>query len=177
MLGGRLNVDGIKTGYTDAGGYGQAASAIDPDTGRRVIVVVNGIASIAARKRETERLIEFGLNEFTNHEIFFPNQVIGYAPVWLGVEESVPLVVQRRLRRTLRIDAINNMRGTLVLRQSPLDAPVIEGQEVGRIYYFSLGMSNEEAPFEETVYAGKSIEALGPMDAALVGIRYYLLTP
>ncbi len=176
LLGGRLRVDGIKTGYTVQGDYGQATSAFDPESGRRVVVVINGAGSIAVRKRETERLVEFGLKEFTNHEIFSPGQVVGYAPVWLGVEDRIPLIVTRRLRRTLRVDAIHNMQGTLILHNSPLNAPVVEGQEVGRLFYFSLGMSNEDAPFEEAVYAGKSVRALGPLDAALEGIRHYLLT-
>ncbi len=175
LLGGRLRVDGIKTGYTAQGDYGQATSAFDPETGRRIVVVINGASTIAVRKRETERLVEFGLREFTNHEIFSPGQVVGYAPVWLGVEDRISLIVKRRLRRTLRVDAIHNMQGTLILYSSPLNAPVVEGQVVGRLFYFSLGMSNEDAPFEEPVFAGETVQALGPLDAALEGVRYYLL--
>ena len=177
LLGGRLGVDGIKTGFTSAGGYGQATSAVDPETGRRIIVVFNGTESKAARKREAERLVEFGLESFSNHELFQVGQVVGHAPVWLGEEEAVPLVVQRLVRRTLRRDAINNMRGTLVLYQSPLEAPIVEGQEVGRLLYFSLGMSGETEPFEETVFAGASVGGLSRVEAAVEGVRHYLLSP
>ena len=175
LLGGRLGVDGIKTGYTQAGKYGQATSALDPSTGRRVIVVFNGVPSIAIRKREAERLVEFGLDAFTNHDLLAVGQVIGYAPVWLGEEAQIPLVVHRTIRRTLRRDAIHNMQGTLVLYQSPLNAPIEAGQEVGRLLYFSLGMSGETAPFEEPVYAGKGVTALSRVEAAIEGVRRYLL--
>ena len=176
LLGGPFGVDGIKTGYTAAGGYGQAVSAIDQQTGRRIVVVFNGTESKAARKREAERLIEFGLENFSNHQIFDVNQIVGYAPVWLGTDQLMPLVVKRRVRRTLRVNAINNMQGTMILYQSPLNAPVAEGQELGRLLYFSLGMSGESAPFEETIYAGKNIDKLGPLDAALEGVYHYFLS-
>ena len=177
LLEGNLGVDGIKTGYTDAGGYGQATSAFDPETGRRVVVVFNGTDSKAARKREAERLVEFGLYSFANHDLFHAGQIIGYAPVWLGDQAQIPLEVGRRVQRTLRRDAINNMQGTLVLYQSPLEAPIEEGEVVGKLLYFSLGMSGETAPFEETVYAGKSVAELSRVEAAVQGIRHYLLNP
>ncbi len=175
LLGEGLGVDGIKTGYTSAGGYGQATSAVDPETGRRIIAVFNGTDSKAARKLEAERLVEFGLSNFSNHDLFRAGQVVGHAPVWLGEQTRVPLVVQRNIRRTLRRDAIHNMRATLLLYESPLEAPITEGQEVGKLLYFSLGMSGDTAPFEETVYAGASVEALSQVDAALQGVQYYLL--
>ena len=168
-------MDGIKTGYTQAGGYGQATSAVDPETGRRIIAVFNGTDSKAARRREAERLVEFGLENFSNHNLFQVGQVVGYAPVWLGGEDRIPLIVQRNVRRTLRRDAIHNMRGTLLLYQSPIQAPIQEGDVVGKLLYFSLGMSGETAPFEEVVYAGRSVDALGQVDAAVEGVRYYLL--
>ena len=42
-----IGADGIKTGHTDAGGYGLAGTAVRD--GRRVIMVLNGMASIRQR--------------------------------------------------------------------------------------------------------------------------------
>lgn len=174
LIGGPLGVDGIKTGYTSAGGYGQATSAVDPGTGRRVIVVFNGTDSKAARKREAEKLVDFALSNFSNHMLFRDGQIVGYAPVWLGERGRIPLVVKRDVERTLRRDAINNMQGTLLIFKSPIPAPISEGQPLGKLLYFSLGMNGETAPFEEMVYAGEPVESLGRVDAALQGVRYYL---
>ena len=174
LLGSGLGVDGIKTGYTAAGGYGQATSAVDPDTGRRLIVVFNGTASKAERKREAEKLVDYGLSSFSNHLIFRKDQVVGFAPVWLGEQERIPLIVRRNVLRTLRTNAINNMQGHLLLFQSPIPAPVQAGQQVGKIVYFSLGMNGETAPFEEAVYAAQGVEALGQVESAIKGIRFYL---
>jgi D-alanyl-D-alanine carboxypeptidase (penicillin-binding protein 5/6) len=58
LLGAVAGADGIKTGQTAAGGYGLAGSAVR--NGRRLIVVVNGLASEAARADEAKRLLEDG---------------------------------------------------------------------------------------------------------------------
>ena len=57
--------DGLKTGHTEEGGYGQATSAIRD--GRRLILVVNGLTSMAERAQETARLMEWGFREFDQH--------------------------------------------------------------------------------------------------------------
>ena len=56
--------DGLKTGHTDAGGFGLVASA--ERSGRRVIVVVNGCTSMHQRGEEAEKLLEWSYREFEN---------------------------------------------------------------------------------------------------------------
>ena len=58
LLGSYAGADGIKTGMTAAGGYGMAASA--ERGGRRLILVVNGLASEDARAAEARRLLDWG---------------------------------------------------------------------------------------------------------------------
>ncbi len=58
LLGRIAGADGIKTGQTAAGGYGMVASARRGD--RRLILVINGLASEGARATEAKRLIEAG---------------------------------------------------------------------------------------------------------------------
>jgi D-alanyl-D-alanine carboxypeptidase (penicillin-binding protein 5/6) len=58
LLGNFDAADGIKTGMTAAGGYGMVASAARG--GKRLILVVNGLASEEARAQEAKRLLEWG---------------------------------------------------------------------------------------------------------------------
>lgn len=58
VLGRVRGADGLKTGYTRAGGYGLVASA--KRGGRRLILVVNGLKSEAERQREAIRLLRWG---------------------------------------------------------------------------------------------------------------------
>ena len=63
-----IGADGLKTGHTEAGGYGLTASAIRKD--RRLILVINGLASKKIRAIETERLFDWGFREFSNYSLF-----------------------------------------------------------------------------------------------------------
>src|SRR5262249_54572194 len=53
--------DGLKPGHTDESGYSLTASVARGD--RRVILVVNGLASMKERSAESERLIEWAFRE------------------------------------------------------------------------------------------------------------------
>ncbi|MBL8665267.1 MAG: D-alanyl-D-alanine carboxypeptidase [Candidatus Odyssella sp.] len=58
LLGSYVGADGIKTGMTAAGGYGMAASAVRD--GKRLILVINGLASEEERAAEARRLLDWG---------------------------------------------------------------------------------------------------------------------
>ncbi|MDP7667020.1 MAG: D-alanyl-D-alanine carboxypeptidase family protein, partial [Rhodospirillales bacterium] len=75
-----LGADGLKTGHTADSGYGLAASVVRGD--RRLILVVNGLPSVKARSRESERLIEWGLREFKNYALFKRGETVIDVEVW-----------------------------------------------------------------------------------------------
>ena len=54
--------DGLKTGHTDAGGFGLVASS--KRNGRRVILVLNGMTSMRERAEESERLMDWAFFNF-----------------------------------------------------------------------------------------------------------------
>src|SRR5438445_8929400 len=64
LLGSNIGVDGLKTGHTDAGGYGITLSAKQGD--RRLVLVVNGLESDNARVEEGDKLLRWGFREFEN---------------------------------------------------------------------------------------------------------------
>ena len=47
-----------------------------------------------ARSREAERLLDFGFREFKNYELFGEGETVDEAPVWLGEEDTVPVVLE-----------------------------------------------------------------------------------
>src|SRR6202000_434794 len=57
--------DGLKTGHTDAGGYGLTGSAVRD--GRRLVVVVNGLKKIRERAAEARRLLGIGYRELKSY--------------------------------------------------------------------------------------------------------------
>ena len=69
LLGAGIGADGLKTGHTDDGGYGLIGTGVNDD-GRRVIMVLNGMESKKERREESIRLLQWGLNGFTNVVLF-----------------------------------------------------------------------------------------------------------
>ncbi len=146
--------DGLKTGHTNAAGYGLTASAVRG--GRRLIMVANGMESTQARSEETSRLMDWGFRNFTNRNLFRAGEVVSNAEVWLGLEESIPLVIEgdvtvtipRRAWRTLDVKAVY---------EGPIAAPIERGTTVAKLVIAGDGM----APLEYDLVAGTSVGQLG----------------
>lgn len=63
LLGSYVGADGIKTGMTAAGGYGMAVSAVRD--GKRLILVINGLAGEEERAAEARRLLDWGFAQLS----------------------------------------------------------------------------------------------------------------
>ena len=94
-----MGADGMKTGHTDAGGYGIVASAKQGD--RRIILVINGLPTSKARDQEATALLNWGFNAFKNYKIFGKGDVVEVGDVWNGEEQSVPLIASQDITLTL----------------------------------------------------------------------------
>lgn len=128
---GRLGVDGMKTGHTEAAGYGIVISAKDP-TERRLILVVNGLNSMKEREQESEHLLTWGFRNFENIPLVTPGKTIIEADVFAGKAAKVALTTREPLVVTLpkvKRDGVS-IKATY---QGPLTAPVKTGEEVGTL--------------------------------------------
>ena len=163
-----IGADGLKTGHTEEAGYGLTASAVQND--RRLILVLNGLPSIKARSAEAERLMSWGFREFGNYALFKAGETVDEAPVWLGAEDTVPLVIADDLTVTLPRNARNGMKVSVVY-DSPIPAPVPAGQEIAQ-----LRISwPDGVPVEVPLMAGSDVEQLGPFGRIAASIKFLLL--
>src|SRR5690606_3907506 len=89
LLGSFPGADGLKTGHTEASGYGLVASA--ERDGQRVILVVGGLETGNQRASEARRLMALAFTQFARYDILKTGQVVGESDVWMGVEKTVPL--------------------------------------------------------------------------------------
>jgi D-alanyl-D-alanine carboxypeptidase (penicillin-binding protein 5/6) len=165
-----VNVDGLKTGHTDAGGYGLTASALRD--GRRLILVLNGMASVNERSRESEKLLDWGYREWGNYALFKAGDKVGDADVWLGVQPSVPLAIERALVATLPRLARERMKVTLGY-DGPVPAPVVKGAVVGKVTVEAPDVPTIELP----VLAAEAVERLGPMGRIAAALRSLVWGP
>ncbi|MFQ5763817.1 MAG: D-alanyl-D-alanine carboxypeptidase family protein, partial [Rhodospirillales bacterium] len=125
-----VEADGLKTGHTKASGYGLAASATQGE--RRLILVVNGLATKRDRSREPDRLLGWGFREFNNYKLFTAGEVVTQADVWLGEEATVPLVIENEMLITFPRKARRGMK-VVVRFENPIAAPIAKGQEVATL--------------------------------------------
>lgn len=149
-----VGADGLKTGHTEAGGYGLVASA--RRGGRRLILVLNGLQSMAERAKESARLIRWGFQVFDNYHLFKKDDVIEQATVWMGTEETVPMVLKKDLVQTLPKRQKQKIE-VKVSYDGPIKAPVKKGDPIGQLEVRVPNMDMIAVP----LYAGADVEALG----------------
>jgi D-alanyl-D-alanine carboxypeptidase (penicillin-binding protein 5/6) len=149
-----IDVDGLKTGHTEASGYGLTASAVKGD--RRLILVVNGLATKKDRSREPERLLNWGFRDFNNYRLFTAGEEVTEADVWLGKEAKVPLIIEAEMLLTLARKARRKMKVTVSF-ENPIPAPIAKGDPVARLVLTVPGRE----PLEVPLLAGAAVERLG----------------
>ncbi len=162
-----MNVDGLKTGHTEASGYGLVASIKRDD--RRLILVLNGLDSRKERSQESERLLEWGMREFGNYALFKSGDVVSDADVWLGAESTVPLVTQQDVLISLRRQDRSKMVVKAVF-DSPLPAPIQKGQHVADLVITLPEMPDVTVPLT----AGADIDQLGVFGRLGAALKFLL---
>jgi len=160
--------DGLKTGHTEAGGYGLAASA--QRNGRRVILVANGMTSMHQRAEESERLLEWSFREFENVTLFSAGDTVEEAKVWLGSAPTVPLVGGRDLVITMP----RQWRKTAKVRveyDAPVPAPINRGDALGKLLVSGQGVPDMQIP----LLAGADVARMSLPGRAVSVLSHYVL--
>ncbi len=130
LLGGEFPADGLKTGHTEEAGYGLVASA--ERDGRRIVLVLTGLESMAQRSQEAERLMSWAFRAFTTARLYTAGEKLAEAEVWVGSDGGVALAPARDVVVTVPYGLLDKAAVTLHIPE-PVEAPVAAGQEVGRI--------------------------------------------
>ncbi len=122
------NVDGLKTGWTDAAGYCLVASAVRD--GMRLISVVMGTESEEARAIETQKLLTYGFRYYETHKLYDENQILTNVPVWSGAQSELALGIQEEVYVTIPRGQSEAMEATVDIDET-IHAPIEAGQVMG----------------------------------------------
>ncbi|MFM8548313.1 MAG: D-alanyl-D-alanine carboxypeptidase family protein [Betaproteobacteria bacterium] len=164
------SVDGVKTGFTEAAGYCLIASARREQPGagfsRRLVAVVMGAGSDAARITESQRLLNYGFQNFDTVRAYSKGQTLGKYPVWKGKGELVEGGVESDIFITVARGQAEKVRGE-VERVEPLVAPIREGQRIGTLRV-KLG---EQVLAERAVLAAATVDEAGWFGRMWDGLR------
>lgn len=137
------DVDGIKTGHTEAAGYCLVVSA--ERDGMRLISVVMGADSERAREQASRALLSYGFNNYETRRVLGVGEpALKAERVWKGYRDEVPVGTMQDVYVTVP-------RGTpaLELRVSisgPLIAPIAAGQQVGVLELIGASDGPREFP-------------------------------
>ncbi|HCF18552.1 MAG TPA: D-alanyl-D-alanine carboxypeptidase, partial [Rhodospirillum rubrum] len=159
-----MGADGLKTGHTNIAGFGLTASAVQD--GRRLLMVINGLQSNKERSEEAERLMSWGFRNFETVTLLKAGQPISDADVWMGEEETVPLVSVNDLKITLPRAARRDMVAKAVF-ETPIPAPIQAGDRIATLVLTGPDMAKLEYP----LVAGRAVEQLSFFGRILASAR------
>ena len=147
-------VDGVKTGHTDAAGWCLIASAKHGE--RRVLAVVLGASSDAARASEAQKLLNWGFQAFDTVQLYQSGKTISTLRVWKGTLKELPAGFLADRYLTLPKAKADKLSLTMEA-QDILVAPIARAQRVGTVKVALEGKPVAEFPLialEEVPAAG-----------------------
>lgn len=162
-----MGADGIKTGHTEAAGFGLVGTAKRND--RRIVAVLNGMESIKERANESERVIEWAFREFDNYKLFSAGEKVIDADVWLGNAITVPLMIERGVKITLPRKARREMK-VAVRYNSPIPAPIRKGDRLATLVIEAPDFKTMEIP----LISGAQVDRLGLFGRLGAALKYIL---
>ncbi len=140
-------VDGMKTGHTEAAGYCMIASARRPNgtSERRLISVVLGTSSDQARTQESQKLLNWGFQNFDTVKLYSKGQAIQTPEVWKGSANNVKIGFANDVLVTVPKGVAAKMKPVLE-RKDPLVAPLVRNGRVGTLKMMVDGKPLLELP-------------------------------
>ena len=138
-------------------------------SGRRLVLVINGLPSTKARAVESERILDWGYRVFDNYSQFKAGETVTEAQVWMGEQGKVPLVIQNDLSLTLPKKSRRQMKVSVVFEQ-PVPAPVKKGDQLATLKITMPDQPDREIP----LYSGADINRLGMLSRFGAAIKFIL---
>jgi D-alanyl-D-alanine carboxypeptidase (penicillin-binding protein 5/6) len=164
-------VDGMKTGHTEAAGFCMVASAHRPagNIDRRLISVVMGTTSDSARTQESQKLLNWGFQNFDTVKLYSKGQAIQTPEVWKGAKSTMKIGFKQDILVTVPKGVAAKMKPVLE-RKDPLVAPVAENSKVGSLKMMVDGKPLLDLP----VVALETVEQASIFGRAWDSIRLWL---
>jgi D-alanyl-D-alanine carboxypeptidase (penicillin-binding protein 5/6) len=141
-------VDGMKTGHTENAGFCMIASAHRPNGSsgeRRLISVVLGTTSDSSRTQESQKLLNWGFQNFDTVKLYSKGQAIATPEVWKGSQGSVKIGFANDVLVTVPKGVAAKLKPVLE-RKDPLVAPLARNGKVGSLKMMVDGKPLLELP-------------------------------
>ena len=165
-------VDGLKTGHTKAAGYCLVATAkrdFPNLQGRRLVSVVLGASSEAARANESQKLLNWGYTAYEAVKLFDAGKPVATPKVWKGKTNELKLGRNEPIVVAVPSGTAAQVK-TEIARPEPLIAPFRQGQAVA-----TLKIKQGEQPLVEVpLVALEPVEQAGFLGRAWDAMRLWI---
>lgn len=178
-------VDGLKAGHTDAAGYcmvatakrdfpnlvtvGAAAGTPSASGNRRLLSIVLGAESENARANESQKLLNWGYTAYEAVKLFDANQAVATPAIWKGTSAAVKLGRNQSIVVAVPAGMAAKLK-TQVVRNDPLLAPFIKGQQVATLHVTLA----EQVVVEVPLLALDGVEQAGVIGRAWDALRLWI---
>ena len=133
----------MKTGFTESAGFCLLATAKRDE--RRLMSVVIDAGSDNGRTSESQRLLNFGFEQFETRKLYSKGEAVHELPVWKGGTDELPAGFAQDFYVTVPTGQWHRLDAKLESMQ-PLFAPVRQGQSVGMLRLIYDGKPYGEYP-------------------------------
>ncbi|MEM6373601.1 MAG: D-alanyl-D-alanine carboxypeptidase family protein [Pseudomonadota bacterium] len=140
LLGLGIGADGLKTGHTQEAGYGLTGSAKQGD--RRVVFVLSGMDTAAARAQESEAIVNWSFRQFAQRTLATSGQRLAVAEVWEGAEPQVGLVPSEDISVLLPVLSGKDIAAE-VIYTGPVQAPITAGTPLAELVIQPEGLPEQ----------------------------------
>lgn len=130
LLGAIAGADGMKTGHSDEAGYCVVGTVMQGK--RRLLLVIAGLPTQAARINEARSLMKWGFDAWQAKPLFARGRTVAEIPVQLGDQIRVRLIAPRDLAATLP-KGTAKLSSLTVRYKGPVRAPFAKGTELAQL--------------------------------------------
>ena len=163
-------VDGLQPAFTEAAGYGLAASAHRGE--RRIVSVVLGAQTDTLRITETQKLLNFGFQSWETRRLYKRGDKVAEPEVYKGTAGTVDLGFDRDVWVSLPRERFTGLKATLETRQ-PFVAPLAAGEKAGIMKLTRDGVAVAEFP----VVALEDVPVAGFLSRGWDTLKLIFLSP
>lgn len=135
--------DGIKTGHTETAGFCLVGSAQRDN--HRLISIMFGADSDSLRATESQKLLNFGFQNFAAVRLYRQDQPVTQLRIWKGTAGHVDVGFRHDLFVSIPKGTAAQLKATMETHQ-PILAPVTSGQQLGVLKLTLAGKPYAEFP-------------------------------
>ena len=162
-----IGADGIKTGFLAYEKYSLASSIKRND--RRLIAVASGFKTKNSRSKESQKLLTWGLTNFSTVEIAKKNSKFMNLEVWLGEKDTVDVHSVIDIYKTIPKARLKKLEAKIIYN-GPIKAPIKKNDLVAKL------IINYDGNFlsEHDILASEDIKRKNIISRIIKSINYLI---